>query len=324
MKALVTLPPGGWDNTSVAEVDEPTPGEGQALVEIAAASLNPADAFLIEGRYPGGPKPPLVAGRDAAGTVLAASSDGPFAVGTRVAVVQSRQRDLAAGTFCQQQVFDERTLIAIPESWSFEEAATALVYQTAWRAIFEPGELPDNPVIAVTGASGGVGLAAVQIGLALGAEVVALSRSETSRQRLSEIGAQHVFSPEQEDVKKAVFDSIGRKGVDAVVETVGGPMLTLAVHLLGYGGRIGALGVLGGVEGSIPIPSLMFKRASIHGIQVGEIEPAEAVEECRQIFAAMEQAGHRPVIDRTFPLDDFEAAFQHLRSGGFGKVVFEI
>ena len=324
MKAIQTIAPGGWDNTSVADIADPVRDAGQVIVEISAASLNPADEFLIEGRYPGGPTPPFVAGRDAAGTVAECSSESGFAVGDRVAVVQSRQRVLAAGTFCQRQKFDAATLVRIPDDWSFAEAATALVYQTAWRAIFEPGPLPEDPIVAVTGASGGVGLAAVQIGLSLGAQVVALSRSETSRSRLCELGAQHVFSPEHEGLKKAVFTSIGRKGVDAVVETVGGPMLGLGVHLLGYGGRMGVVGVLAGVEGSIPIPSLMFKRASIHGIQVGEIDPPESVLELEQIVQHLDKAGMRPVIDSVYPLEEYVAAFARLREGCFGKVVIEM
>jgi NADPH:quinone reductase len=334
MKALQTLAPGGWDSTAVRDIDDPVRDEHDVIVEIAAASLNPADAFLIEGRYPGGPKPPFIAGRDAAGTVAECSMESGFDVGDRVAVVQSRQRDLAAGTFCQRQKFGADTLIRIPDNWSFAEAATALVYQTAWRAIFEPlqpttdslarhPKLPADAVIAVTGASGGVGLAAVQIGLSLGAQVVALSRSESSRERLRNVGAQHVFSPEQADLKKAVFASIGRKGVDAVVETVGGPMLGLGVHLLGYGGRVGVVGVLAGVEGSVPIPSLMFKRASVHGIQVGEIDPSESVMELSQIVEHLENAGLRPVVDSTFALEEYVPAFDKLRDGCFGKVVIE-
>lgn len=337
MKALQTLAPGGWDHTSVRDVEDPVRDEEEVVVDIVAASLNPADAFLIEGRYPGGPKPPFIAGRDAAGTVAECSMQSGFDVGDRVAVVQSRQRDLAAGTFCQRQKFRADTLIRIPDSWSFAEAATALVYQTAWRAIFEPlqptpdslqptdqSNLPEDAVIVVTGASGGVGLAAVQIGLSLGAQVVALSRSESSRERLREIGAQHVFSPEQGDLKKAVFASIGRKGVDAVVETVGGPMLGLGIHLLGYGGRVGVVGVLAGVEGSIPIPSLMFKRASVHGIQVGEIDPPESVTELSQIVKHLEDAGLRPMVDSTFALENYVSAFAKLRDGCFGKVVLEL
>jgi NADPH2:quinone reductase len=235
----------------------------------------------------------------------------------------SRGRNLAAGTFCEISTFADSTLVRVPNDWSLEQASTALVYQTAWRALVEPGPLPDDAVIAVTGASGGVGLAAVQIGLSLGAQVVALSRSEESRAKLTEIGAQHVFSPDQPNVKKAILTSIGRKGVNAVVETVGGPLLTLAVHLLAYGGRVGVVGVLAGVEGSIPIPSLMFKRASIHGIQVGEIEPAESRDEFSQIVARLDAANFRPVIDSVFSLDNYQSAFARLRSGVFGKVIMK-
>ena len=156
------------------------------------------------------------------------------------------------------------------------------------------------------------------LALGLGATVVALSRSPEKQQRLRELGAQFVVAP---DRKPKLSDVLGRQGVDVVVDTVGGPMLTMAVHLLGPGGRVSVLGVTGGTEGLIPIPSLMFKQASLHGILVTDRPPKESVAEWRQIVEVLQRSGQRPVVAACFPLADYAAAFCHLAGGPLGKVV---
>ena len=325
MRAVFTEPPGGMGTTRLTDVPDPVPGDDDVLLEIRAAALNPADRFLIEGRYPGGPKPPFVVGRDAAGVVVHADRAGRFAVGDRVLVLQSSATNLAQGTLCERQRFAASTVVPIPDGWNFAVAAAApLVFQTAWQALTCRGEPNQDLFVAVIGASGGVGLAAVQLALSLGATVVALSRSAEKSERLRRLGATHVVSTDAPDVKRAVLDSIGRKGADVVVDTVGGPLLTTAVHLVAPRGAIAVLGVLAGVEGTIPIPSLMFKQASIHGILVSGCTPDEARAQWTRIVDVLGRSGQRPQIDARFPLADYEAAFARLAEHPFGKVVVEM
>lgn len=325
MRALFTSAPGGWANTKLIDQERRSGGPGQVLVRMTAVGLNPADNFLIDGRYPGGPRPPFIVGRDGCGNVASDDSTGRWKVGDCVLAIQSSTTDLTNGTLCEEQWISTENLAAIPAGWTDVEAAAApLVYQTAWKALVDIGGLQPGQTVVITGASGGVGLAAIQLAKAYGATVVALSRSEEKQKRLLEMGASFVFSPEDPKLKENIFDSIKAKGVPLVVENVGGSMLTTAVHLLGVRGRVSVVGVLAGIEGVVPIPALMFKRLSIHGVLVSDDEPAKAQSAWSQIVELLNKSHARPVIDSEFPLEQAAEAFKKLGSNVFGKVVVRI
>lgn len=325
MKAYLTEPPGGRAACHIADVPLLEGRADQALVSLRSVGLNPADAFQIDGRYPGGPKPPFIAGRDASGIVVKGDAGGRWQPGDAVVLLQSSTTDLRNGTLCEQQWLAAENLAKLPAGWSLHEgAAASLVYLTAWKALNWPVALKPKQVVLVTGASGGVGLASVHLAAGLGATVVALSRSETKRQRLLEHGAHFVFAPDDAELKEKIAAATGRQGVDVVVENVGGPMLTLAVRLLAVHGRVGVVGVLAGVEAILPIPSFMFKRASLNGILISDDTPPQTQAAWGKIVDILHQTGRRPVIDRVFPFAETSAAFEHLRGDIFGKVVVEI
>lgn len=322
---MQTGAPGGWANTTLVEVIEPIPGTNHVVVEVQAAGLNPADYFQIEGKYPGGPKPPFVAGRDAAGCVVTPDASGTWKAGDRVVVLQSSATNLAEGTFCERQRFRADCLAPVPMGWTIEEAAAApLVYLTAWRALVTCGGLQPGQVVLVTGATGGVGTAAVQLARAIGAKVVALSRSQEKRARLAQFGADHVFSTDSPDLKDLVLTSIGKRGVDLVVETIGGSSLASSLHLLGIRGRISVVGLLAGVDATIPLASLIFKRAVIQGVLVGDDSPQQARQAWDRIVSLLAAGRERPVIDSLFPLSSLRQAVDRLRAAPFGKVVLTV
>lgn len=322
MRAILTVEPGGWKSTSIAEVPEPVAGPNEVLVEIKAIGLNPADYFQIEGSYPGGPRAPFISGRDAAGVVIQGDALGRWRPGTPVVVLQTEDRSLAEGTFCERQKFPAHSLAPLPASWSFAEGAAApLAYQTAWRGLVIQGGLREGKSVVITGASGGVGSAGVLLAAGLGAKVVALSRSPEKQTRLKQMGADFVFSPEEKDLKKKIFAALESKGVDVVLENVGGASLGTSVHLLGIKGKVCVVGLLAGVEGTIPIPSLMFKQASVEGVVVSAYTVEEAQESWTQIVETLAKAGHKPILEGSFPFDAYPNAFDRLRSAPFGKVV---
>jgi len=325
MRALITSAPGGWANTKVTETPLREGRPDEVLVQIHAVGLNPADNFQIEGMYPGGPKPPFIPGRDACGIVVRGDAKGQWKAGDAVVTLQTSTTNLADGTLCEQQWFAAENLAPKPNGWNDAEAAAApLVYLTAWKTLVDAGGLQSGQQVVVTGASGGVGLAAVQLASAYGATVVALSRSKDKQVRLKDAGAHHVFSPDEPDLKDRICDALRTKGVHLVVETVGGPSLTSAVHLLGIHGRVSVVGVLAGIEATIPIPALMFKRASIHGVLVTDDSPEKAQAAWQQIIDLMVRSRIRPIVDSRFPLSDSATAFKKLGSSVFGKVVIEI
>lgn len=325
MNAYLTDVPGGWDATRIVDVPLPPGRDDQALVAIRAVGLNPADAFQIEGRYPGGPKPPFIAGRDAAGVVIQADKTGRWTPGQPVVLLQSAVSDLKNGTLIEQQWINAECLTDLPMGWSFADASAGpLVYLTAWMSLTRAAPLSAEQVVLVTGASGGVGLASVHLASACGATVVALSRSPEKRQRLLAQGAHFAFDPSMDKLKDQINAATGRKGVDVVVENVGGAQLTSAVHLLAVHGRISVVGVLAGVEASLPIPAFMFKRASLHGILVSDNSAAESCAQWKQIVELLSRSGRRPIVDRIFPFAETRAAFEHLRGDVFGKVVVEV
>lgn len=321
----MTSLPGGWPHTRLSNV-ELRPGKpDEALIRILAVGLNPADNFQIEGRYPGGPKPPFIPGRDACGIVIRPDATGEWEAGEPVVVLQSSTTNLEHGTLCEEQWISSENLGRKPQAWTDAEAAAApLVYLTAWKALFDVGQLQKGASVVVTGASGGVGLAAVQLANAQGAVVVALSRSAEKQSRLLELGAHHVFSPEDPHLKEKIFDAVKSRGVSLVVENIGGPSLETSVHLLAVHGRISVVGLLAGVQGTVPLPALMFKRASIHGVLVNDDSPDKSQAAWKQIVESMTRSKFRPIVDQRFPLSDVADAFQKLRQDVFGKVVVEI
>lgn len=325
MRALVTTPSGGWSNTKLTDIELPKGQPDKVLVRILSVGLNPADNFLIHGRYPGGPRPPFIVGRDACGIVLQADGKGQWKPGDAVVTLQSTTTDLTNGTLCDEQWIAAENLARKPDDWTDAEAAAApLVYQTAWKALVDIGGLQPGQPVVITGASGGVGLAAVHLARAYGATVVALSRSEDKQKKLIEAGAHFVFAPDDPELKEKIFAALNVKGVPLVVENVGGPMLTMAVHLLGVHGRVSVVGVLAGIESAIPIPALMFKRLSIHGVLVTDDSPEKSQKSWAQIVTLLGKSKARPIIDSQFPLEDAEAAFNKLGENVFGKVVVNI
>ena len=325
MQALVTSPPGGWPNTRLQPTELRVGRADEVLVEIRTVGLNPADNFQIEGRYPGGPKPPFIPGRDACGVVIQGDSLGRWKTGDAVITLQSSTTDLQAGTLCQKQWIAAENLARKPVGWSDTEAGAApLVFLTAWKALFGLGALQAGQSVVVTGASGGVGLACVQLANAFGATVVALSRSEEKRRHLREVGAKHTFAPEDPHLKEKICDAIGAKGVSLVVENVGGQSLATSIHLLGVHGRVSVVGVLAGVESVIPIPALMFKRASIQGVLVTDDSPEQAQNSWTDIVGLMDRERIRPIVCSTYPMESVATAFEQLRSDVFGKIVVEI
>lgn len=311
---------GPIENLKMEEIPIPEAGPGEALVKIEYAALNPADRFLVQRMYPRPGKPPFAVGRDGVGMIE--TSSGKFKKGDRVLILRSEIGVSREGTLAQYVTVPEESLAPAPADWSGPEAAAAaLVHLTAWQALVEEGLMSPGKTVLVTGASGGVGTAAVQQAKALGGKVVALSRSAEKRKKLEEIGADLTFDSDDPKLVENVGAALGGGRCDIVVENLSGPFLQKSINLAGFKSRICVVGLLAGLSSEIIIGTFIFKRLHIVGIAVGGFTPPESQSAWTGIVDALGKAKTKPLVDRVFPFDQVQEAFAHMAKGPMGKVV---
>src|SRR4029077_2262776 len=218
----------GIERLRLGEVADPRPGPTQVLLRMRVVALNPADAFLARGMYPAKPPLPHILGRDGVGDVVTVGSGvDNVRVGETVGILRCEVGVDVWGTLAEHVVVPMESVTRVPSGWSLEEMAGApLVFLTAWQALTQWSEPPaparPGSVLLVTGASGGVGAASVLLGKSMGLTVVALSRSAEKGARLKDLGADFVFDPQDENLRKSVGTSIAPKKVDLAVDNVGG------------------------------------------------------------------------------------------------------
>ena len=320
----------GVEHLRLGETPDPTPGPNQILLSPQFAALNPADAFLAQAMYPAKPALPHILGRDGAGEVVAI---GPGVTNVRpgdtVGILRCEVGVEVWGTLADNVVVPAESVVPAPPGWSLEQfAAAPLVYLTAWQALTQwndpPAPLVSGSVLLVTGASGGVGTASVQLGKSLGLKVVALSRSAEKGARLKQLGADFVFDPADPNLRKLVSGAIAPQKVDIAVDSVGAALFNQVIALLGHGGRISVVGRSGGGVPEFNTATLFFRRNRIGGVSVSDYTPEAARAAWKQITELMNAHGQKPVIDKIFPFDDVKAAFARLAAGPMGKVLVRI
>lgn len=320
----------GYEKLRLAEVADPQPAPGQVVIRLQFAALNPADAFLALAQYPAKPKLPHILGRDGVGEVVAVGAGvATPKVGDVVAVLRGATGVEAWGTLAELVAVDAEHTVPVPQGWSYEEVAgAALVYLTAWMALTqwsEPASPPEaGGVLLVTGASGGVGSAAVLLGRSLGQTVVALTRSSKKGEQLKQLGADFVFDPADKQLRKRVLAAIAPKRVDLAIDSVGGALFNEVIGTLGFGGRVSVVGRSGGVVPEFNTASLFFRRNRIGGVAVSDYSAAEAKAAWDGIVERLNKLGKRPVVDNVFAFEDVRQAFARLGEGPMGKVLVKV
>ena len=192
---------------------------------------------------------------------------------------------------------------------------------TAWQALVGVGDVQSGQTVLVTGASGGVGTASLLLAKAMGANVVALSRSAEKRTRLKALGADITLDAHIDGLEQRAKAALDGGRVDIVVENLGGPYLQASINLCRECGSIAQVGLLAGFSAEIMLGILLFKRVRIQGVQVGAYTVQESQDVWREIVSRMDAAGVRPLVDEVFPMDSVQEAFAHLRKGPLGKVL---
>ena len=306
-------------NLQLQEIPIPVPAPGECLLKMEYAGLNPADRLLIAGRYPTSGIPPFSVGRDGCGIVCTAPAGGRFKPGERVVCLNGIVGIERDGTLAEYLAVPEPQLAALPDWWSPQDgAAGTLVLLTVWQAIADAAKLRAGENVVISGASGGVGVAALIIANALGARVIAVSRSPEKRARLLELGARWTLGANDDDLVSRIR-ALG--GADVVVDTVGGLFLAQAMEMTNAYARICVVGALGGKLSNIDATNLIYKRLQVHGIHVGMYSPQEAQRAWGEMCRVLAPTRAKIPIDKIFPFDKVHEGFEHLRCGPMGKVV---
>jgi NADPH2:quinone reductase len=316
----------GLEALRLAEVAEPTAPKDEVLLEVRYAALNPADRYLAERLYPAKPSLPHVLGRDGLGTVTSVG-EGVSSVtsGDRRVLLRGEAGVNRWGTFAQRVAVPVESLVEIPDGWNDQESAGAtLVYLTAYQALTMWGPLPESAVVLVTGASGGVGVATIQLARAFGYRVLALSRDPEKSRRLREIGASDTYDIREPRWRQAVRADLGARGVDLAIDNIGGRLLPQVIETLGEQGKVSLVGRLAGPVPEFNTAALFFRRIRMGGVAVGAYTNAESRAAWGEVRRLLAQTGARPLVDSVFPFEELPQAFARLAQGPMGKVLLEV
>ncbi|MBI5622335.1 MAG: zinc-binding alcohol dehydrogenase family protein [Elusimicrobia bacterium] len=325
MRAWLLDKTGSVADLRLADAARPSPGPGEVLLRMRFAGLNPADRYLAEGLYPAKPAFPHILGRDGLGEAVAL---GPgvegLAAGELRLVLRGEAGVTRWGTFAEFAVVPAESLAALPAGWKPEQAGSAaLTYLTAYQALTMWG--PVLPcVVLVTGASGGVGSAAVHLARAMGHTVLGLSRDPAKAERLQGEGCHEVFSAEDRRWGAAVKAFLKGVRVGLAIDSIGGESFGQVIDVLGEGGKVSCVGRLAGPVPSFNTATLFFRRVRLGGVHVGAFAPAEAQAAWAEAVRLLSRTGRSPLVDSVWDFEDLGQAFSRLAAGPMGKVVLKI
>ena len=323
MKAWIIDRFDGIDKMRLTEVADPKLKPGDVLLRVNYAALNPADRYLAEGQYPAKPPLPHILGRDGTGIVAGITmgvKDHP--IGAKRAILRGETGVTNWGTFAELVSVPAESVIEIPEGWTDVQTGSApLVYVTAYQALTMWENLPQQAVVLISGASGGVGVASAQLGIAIGHTVIGLSRGAEKRKTLELMGVQLALDPADADWRKKLGEFLGKRKVDLAIDNVGGTLFPQLIATLGDHGRVSCVGRLAGEVPQFNTASLFFRRVRIGGVAVGAYTNQESHYAWNESVALLNKTGARPLIDEIFPFEKLPAAFAKLAQGPMGKVL---
>lgn len=321
MKAIVVRAFGGPEVLKIEEVPDPQPAPGQILIRTRAIGVNPVDTYIRSGTYTRVPDLPFSPGSDSAGIVEAVGAGvTSLAAGDRVYALGTAHGFLV-GAYAELVVCQPNHVYPLPDRVSFAQgAALGVPYATAYRALFQRAQAIAGDTVLVHGASGAVGVAAVQLARAHGLTVIGTAGSERGRQLVAEQGADHVL----DHTDAAHFDEIGAltggRGVDVIVEMAAHINLARDLPVLASKGRVIVVGNRGTIE--INARDTMAKDAAILGMALWSASEAELTSIHAGLGAGLANGSLQPVVGQEFPLADAPKAHEAvLEAGAHGKIV---
>ncbi|UVI37326.1 NADPH:quinone oxidoreductase family protein [Brevibacterium spongiae] len=320
MKAIRVTALTGPDDVELAEVERPVPGPGQVLIKVAYAGVTFPELLQTRGLYQVKHDLPFTLGSEASGVVAEAGPDSRYSIGDRVAAITG------SGTFAEYLVAGDEATVPVPDSVSLADAAGMPMnvltadFALRVRANAQPGQS-----LLVHGAAGGLGSAAVQMGLAMGLEVIAVVSTDAKAEAVRELGATHVvFANGFKDATKEIFAN----GVDFVFDPVGGDRFTDSTRVLAPFGRLLVLGFTAGEIPSIKVNRLLLKNISVDGVAWGAAafgHPTYITEQWETVREHVAAGRLNPRIHATYPLERTAAAIRELDERTvMGKVLLEV
>ncbi|WP_310467559.1 NADPH:quinone oxidoreductase family protein [Sphingomonas sp.] len=309
MKALLSDSPGGPDTLRLADLPDPVPGPGELLVRVRAAAINFPDVLIIEDKYQMKPPRPFAPGGELAGEVEALG-DGVtgWQVGDRLIAVPG------FGCLAEKIVIPGKSAIPLPAARSFTDgAALMLTYATSIHALYDRGRLESGQTLLVLGAAGGVGLAAVELGKAKGARVIAAVSSDEKAAAAREAGADDAIvyprGPFDRDGQKALSEqfkaAVGPAGADVIYDPVGGDYAEPALRAIGWEGRYLVVGFPAGIP-KLPLNLTLLKSCDVCGVFWGAFamrDPAANAAHVATLFRLWDEGKISPRVSATFPLE---------------------
>jgi NADPH:quinone reductase len=317
MKAIRVQEFGLPEVMKLQEVEDPKPGKGELAVRLHAAGVNPVDTYIRSGQYPLTPAMPYTPGMDGAGIVEAVGEGVTgFSVGDRVYIGGT-----LTGSYAEKALCLESQVHPLPDHISFEQgAAIGVPYSTAYHALFHRARAVAGEVLLVHGASGGVGIAALQLARTAGMKVIATAGTEEGRKLALEQGAHHAVDHRNTEHTAEILNITGKHRVDIILEMLANVNLGNDLPLLAEHGRVVLIGSRGKVE--IDPRELMGRNADILGMVILRATEREKSIIFAALTAGLENATLRPVVGKRFPLAD--AAIAHhevMESSARGKIV---
>ena len=324
MKAVLCKAFGPADTLVIEDTSSPHIKKNEVLLDVHAAGINFPDTLIIEGKYQFKPPFPFSPGGEAAGVISA--------VGEKVSHLKVGDRVMALtgwGSCAEQIAVPAYNILPMPDAMDFTTAAAfSMTYGTAMHALKQRGALQAGETLLVLGASGGVGLAAIEIGKAMGARVIAAASSAEKLEVARQAGADELINYQDEDVRERLKTLTKGQGVDVVIDPVGGDLFETVFRSIAWSGRMLVIGFASGTIPSLPVNLPLLKGAAVIGVFWGSFaqrQPQDNVANFQQLFAWFAEGKLKPLVSQTFALEDTAQAINTLAARkAVGKLVIKV
>ena len=324
MKAVLCKAFGPAETLVLEEIASPEAKKNEVLLQVHAAGVNFPDTLIIEGKYQFKPPFPFSPGGEAAGVVTA--------VGEKVSHLKVGDRVMALtgwGSFAEEVAVPGYNVMPIPPSMDFASAAAfGMTYGTSMHALKQRANLQPGEPLLVLGASGGVGLAAVEIGKAMGAKVIAAASSAEKLEVAKAAGADELINYSESNLKDEVKRLTGGQGADVIYDPVGGDLFDAAIRSIAWNGRLLVVGFASGRIPELPVNLTLLKGAAVVGVFWGSFaqrQPQDNAANFQQLFAWHAEGKLKPLVSQTFPLEQAAEAINTLgQRKAVGKVVVSV